>query len=127
MIDYKTQQFEELLHDIDVVLEASPTRNNSERIKAVSVLKEGGTFVSVNTDFPFDNDLMNAVNAKKAKAASAVNQPRQEWLKEIAELIDAGQVQVLINKVFPLNEVAQAHGASQTWHVRGRLVLNIKK
>ncbi|WP_345949685.1 NADP-dependent oxidoreductase [Mucilaginibacter sp. PAMB04274] len=127
VIDYKTQQFESVLRDIDVVLEASPTRNNRERVKAVAVLKEGGTFVSVNTDFPFNDELMEAGKAKKVKVALAANQPQQEWLKEIAELIDAGKVQVLINKVFPLEQVADAHRASETWHVKGRLVLNIKK
>ncbi|WP_345954302.1 NADP-dependent oxidoreductase [Mucilaginibacter sp. PAMB04168] len=127
VIDYKTQQFESVLRDIDVVLEASPTRNNRERVKAVAVLKEDGTFVSVNTDFPFNDELMEAGKAKKVKVALAANQPRQEWLKEIAELIDAGKVKVLINKVFPLEEVADAHRASETWHVKGRLVLNIKK
>ncbi|MBL4678100.1 MAG: NADP-dependent oxidoreductase, partial [Mucilaginibacter sp.] len=127
VIDYKAQNFEELLHDMDVVLEASPTRNNRERIKAISVLKEGGIFVSVNTDFSFNTELMEAADAKKVKAALSANEPRQEWLSEMAELIDAGKVQVLINKVFPLEEVAEAHRQIATWHVRGKLVLDIKK
>lgn len=126
VIDYKTQKFEELLRDVDVVLEASPTRNNSERIKAISVLKEGGIFVSVNTDFAFNDELMEAAKAKNVKAALSANQPKQEWLREMAELIDAGKVQVLINKVFPLEEVAEAHRQIASWHVRGRLILNIK-
>jgi NADPH:quinone reductase-like Zn-dependent oxidoreductase len=127
VIDYRTQQFEELLHNIDVVLEASPTRNNSERVKAVKVLKQGGIFVSVNTDFPFNKELTEAANAKKVNVALAANQPRQEWLAEMAELIDTDKVKVLINKVFPLEQVANAHRASETWHVRGRLILDIKK
>ncbi|MBS7563716.1 zinc-binding dehydrogenase [Mucilaginibacter sp. Bleaf8] len=60
VIDYKTQNYEELLRDVDLVLEASPTRNNSERIKAISVLKDGEIFVSVNTDFPFNDALMKS-------------------------------------------------------------------
>ena len=127
VIDYKTQNFEELLQDIDVVLEASPTRNNSERIKAIGILKEGGIFVSVNTDFAFNDELMEVANGRKVKAALSANEPKQEWLREMAELIDAGKVQVLINKVFPLEEVAEAHRQIATWHVRGKLVLDIKK
>jgi len=127
VIDYKIQQFEEMLHGIDVVLEASPIRSNSERIRAISVLSEGGTFVSVNTDFPFNNELMEAAKAKNLRVTLAPNEPKQEWLAEMARLIDAGIVQVLINKVFPLEEVAEAHRQIATWHVRGRLVLDLKK
>ncbi|MBD1394087.1 NADP-dependent oxidoreductase [Mucilaginibacter glaciei] len=127
VIDYKTQKFEDLLNDIDVVLEASPTRNNNERIKAISVLKEGGIFVSVNTDFPFDDRITELAATKNIKAELAPNQPRQDWLAQIAKLIDENKVQVLIGKVFPLEHVAEAHLESETWHVRGRLVLEIKK
>ncbi|MEO6849049.1 MAG: NADP-dependent oxidoreductase, partial [Mucilaginibacter sp.] len=127
VIDYKTQNFEEILTNVDVVLEASPTRNNDERIKALGVLKERGIFVSVNTDFPFNEQMTEAAAAKKVSAELAVNQPRQDWLTEIAQLIDDGQVKVLISKVYPLEQVAEAHRESETWHVRGKLVLEIKK
>lgn len=127
VIDYKTQNFEEILTNVDVVLEASPTRNNNERLKALAVLKEGGIFVSVNTDFPFNEQMTEAAAAKKVSAELAVNQPRQDWLTEIAQLIDDGRVKVLISKVYPLEQVAEAHRESETWHVRGKLVLEIKK
>jgi NADPH:quinone reductase-like Zn-dependent oxidoreductase len=127
VIDYKAQNFEEMLTNVDVVLEASPTRNNDERIKALGVLKESGIFVSVNTDFPFNEQMNEAVAAKKVSAELAVNQPRQDWLTEIAQLIDDGQVKVLISNVYPLEQVAEAHSESETWHVRGKLVLEIKK
>ncbi|MBS7563715.1 zinc-binding dehydrogenase [Mucilaginibacter sp. Bleaf8] len=45
----------------------------------------------------------------------------------MAELIEAGKVQVLFNKVFTLEEVTEAHRQIGTWHVRGRLVLDLKK
>ena len=125
VIDYKNQQFEQLVRDVDVVLEASPLRNNAERVKAVSVLKEGGIFVSVNVDFPFDEAVQAALAEKKATGELSNNQPRQEWLQEIAQLIDAGQVKVFISQVFPLAQVADAHRKSQTWHVQGKLVLEI--
>ncbi len=127
VIDYKTQQFEDLVHDVDVVLEASPVRDNKERLKSVRVLKEGGILVSVNTDFPFDDELIEALARKGATGELSPNQPRQEWLQEIARLIDAGQVQVFINKVFPLDQVAEAHQESESWHVRGKLVLEVVK
>ena len=124
-MDYRTQPVEDLVRDVDVVLEASPLRDNAARAKAVRVLKEGGIFVSVNTDFPFDEAMQAALASQKATGELAPNQPRQEWLQEIAQLIDAGQVKVTISNVYPLAQVADAHRESQTWHVQGKLVLEI--
>ncbi|NML64834.1 NADP-dependent oxidoreductase [Hymenobacter sp. RP-2-7] len=125
-LDYRGQPFEELVRDVDVVLEASPQRDNRERLKAVAVLKPGGIFVSVNVDAPFDEAVRAALAQKQATGEMAPNQPRQDWLTEIAQLIDAGQVQVVVSRVYPLAEVAAAHRESETWHVRGKLVLEIR-
>jgi len=127
VIDYRSQKFEELVHDVDVVVEASPLRDNEERLKAVSVLKEGGTLVSVNLDLPFNEEVLAALARKQAKGELSANQPRQDWLAEIAQLIDEGQVKVFISKVYPLEQVAEAHRESETWHVRGKLVLEVRK
>ena len=127
VIDYKTQKFEDVVHDVDVVLEASPIRDNMERIKSVGVLKDGGVFVTVNTDFPFNDEMKEALARKSAIGELAPNQPRQTWLQEIAQLIDEDEVAVLVSKVFPLEEVAEAHRQSESWHVRGKLVLEIRK
>ncbi len=127
VIDYKTQKFEDLLHDIDLVLEASPVRDNDERLKSVKVLKTGGILVSVNTDFPLNDEVIQALSSKNAKGELSPNQARQEWLTRMAQLIDEGKVRVLVSKVFPLEQVAEAHRESETWHVRGKLVLEIRK
>jgi len=126
VIDYRSQPVEELVHDVDVVLEASPLRDNAARAKAVRTLKTGGIFVSVNVDFPFDDAVEAALTDKQATGELSNNQPRQEWLQEMAQLIDAGQVKVVISKVYPLAQVADAHRESQTWHVQGKLVLEIR-
>ncbi|MFD2935103.1 NADP-dependent oxidoreductase [Spirosoma flavum] len=127
VIDYRSQKFEELLHGMDVVVEASPLRDNEERLKSVAVLKTGGIFVSVNTDFPFNEEVLAALAGKQAKGELAANQPKQEWLAEIAQLIDKESVKILISNVFPLEQVAEAHRESATWHVRGKLVLEVRK
>lgn len=125
VLDYRSQPVEDLVRDVDVVLEASPLRDNTERVKVVRTLKKGGIFVSVNTDFPFDEAMQAALAQQQVTGMLAANQPRQEWLQEMAQLIDAGQVKVFVSNVYPLAEVADAHRESQTWRVRGKLVLEI--
>ncbi|GAB3580171.1 NADP-dependent oxidoreductase [Hymenobacter daeguensis] len=126
VIDYQRQQLETLVRDVDVVFDASPLRDNAERLKLVAVLKEGGILVSANLDWPFDEEVQAALARKQATGELAAVQLKQEWLTEIAQLIDEGRVRVFISKVFPLEQVAEAHRESETWHVRGKLVLEIK-
>jgi len=127
VIDYRSQKVEELVRDVDVVLEASPLRDNTERLKAVTVLKDGGIFVSVNLDFPFNEEVLAALGQKNATGELSANQARQDWLTEVTQLIEAGHVTVFVNQVFPLEQVADAHRESATWHVRGKLILEIRK
>lgn len=112
---------------VDLVLEASPLRDNAERLRTVAALKPGGLLVSVNLDFPFSEDVLAALAAKQATGKLSNNQPRQEWLAEMAQLIDAGQVRVHVSRVYPLAQVAEAHRESATRHVRGKLVLEIHR
>jgi NADPH:quinone reductase-like Zn-dependent oxidoreductase len=125
VIDYRSQNIEDLVHNVDVVLEASPTRDNYERVKAIGLLKKGGVFVSVNVDFPFDDKVIQAAANNNIKAELAPNQPRHDWLSEIALLIDEGKVKVVVSKIFPIERVAEAHLESETWHVKGKLILEV--
>ena len=128
VIDYKTQKFEELLQDVDVVLEASPVRDNSERLKSISVLKNGGILVAANVDFPFSEAVNEALTNKDAQGKLLYAQTNhQDWLNEMAQLIDEDKIKVIISKVYPLEQVAEAHRESETWHVRGKLVLEVRK
>jgi NADPH:quinone reductase-like Zn-dependent oxidoreductase len=124
-LDYRRQPVPAPVQNVDLVLEASPVRDNAERLKAVAALKPGGRFVSVNLDYPFDEALLAALAARQVTGELSANQARADWLAEISQLIEAGQVRVTVSQVFPLAQVADAHRASQTWHVRGKLVLQI--
>ena len=68
---------------------------------------------------------MKVLAEKGAKGEMSPNQPKQEWLQEITQLIDDGKVKVFISQVFPLAQVAEAHRESETWHTRGKLVLEV--
>jgi NADPH:quinone reductase-like Zn-dependent oxidoreductase len=127
VLDYRTQKFEEIVHDVDMVFDASPLRDNEDRLKSVTILKEGGVLVSVNVDFPFSEEVLAALAQKGATSELVANQPRQDWLAEITQLIEAGQVKVFISQVFPLDQVVAAHRESETWHVRGKLILEVKQ
>lgn len=128
VIDYRNQKFEDLLHDIDVVFDASPVRDNDDmQIRSVKVLKKEGILVSTNADFPFSDDVTQALAKKNIKGEMDYVQIKQEWLNQIARLIDEGKVSVPISKIYSLEQAAEAHRESETWHVRGKLILEVEK
>jgi NADPH:quinone reductase-like Zn-dependent oxidoreductase len=51
--------------------------------------------------------------------------PRGGDLEKITVLIEAGKIRPVIDKVFPLEEIADAHRMSETGHVRGKLVVRV--
>ncbi len=128
MIDYSNQKFEDLLKNIDVVFDGSPLRDDNERLKCIRILKDGGIFVSVNVDFPFSDEVKNALAKKNATGELVATQTNHRgWLNEMAKLIDQGKVKVVISKVYPLEQVTEAHKESETFHTRGKLILEIRK
>lgn len=53
--------------------------------------------------------------------------PIGKHLEQIATLIDAGKVKVVIDKIYPIEELEKAIAYSKTGRARGKIVLDIKK
>lgn len=129
VIDYNTQHFEQLLHNIDLIFNASPVRDQSVRMKSAAVIKEGGIFVCSHLDSPFSEEMKQAFAAKKATCTmvGGGSITYTSTLKGTTELVNAGKVKAVISKVYSLAEVGAAHVESQARHVRGKLVLEVRK
>lgn len=117
VIDYSRGPFEKQARDVDVVFD---TVGFETQARSWSVLKEGGTLVSI-VSAPSE-DL---AKSQSAHAAYVFVQPDRTQLTEIARLIDAGALSVVIEDVLPLEEAARAHTLSEAGHVRGKLVLRV--
>lgn len=117
-IDYRKQSFEDLLHDYDAVFD---TVGGDTYIKSFKVLKKGGVIISM-LEHPH-TDLMgkHGVNA-----IAQFTHVTSERLAKLAELIDQGAVKVHIDRIFPLEEAAEALSYQQKGHPRGKVVLEIK-
>jgi NADPH:quinone reductase-like Zn-dependent oxidoreductase len=129
VIDYNAQRFEDILSDMDIVFNATHTTTVDEslRLRSVKVLKEGGIFICTHGVWPNDEfkALLATKNATVQMAGTDVN--HYQCLTEVARLIDAGKVKVIISKVYPWEQAAQAHRDVETKHVRGKVVLEIHK
>ncbi len=117
VIDYNTTKFEDVVHDVDVVLDTI-THDTADR--SYGVIRKGGTYVSI---------LMPPSQEKAAAhgihAAHVFVQPNIGQLNEIAKLVDSGKLKVNIEKVFPLSEARAAQELNATRHTRGKIVLRV--
>ena len=128
VLDYNTQQFEDIVRDVDIVFNATPTTTVDEelRLRSVPVLKAGGIFICTHGVWP-NEEFKGLLAQKNATVEMAgVNIQHQRCLTEVAKLIDAGQVKPIISHVYPWEQAAQAHHDSETKHVRGKIVLEIR-
>lgn len=127
-VDYKDPDFEALVKDIDVAFDASPEFNEASRISMAKALSQDGRFVSVQIPHPFSTEMLGILAGKHAEA-KMIRRERDvaQSLADIAKLIEEGKVKVVISRVYPLEKAAEAHTAIATKHVRGKIVLEIRK
>jgi len=116
-IDYKTQDFSQLLHEYDAVFDAVGGETNQ---KSYRVLKNGGAFVSM-----LEAPNEELVTAKNIRYTQQQSQATPERLQKVAELVDAGQLKVHVDKVFPLDQAAEAFRHWRHEHPRGKVVIQI--
>ncbi|WP_339216979.1 NADP-dependent oxidoreductase [Ornithinibacillus sp. FSL M8-0202] len=119
-INYKEQDFSEVLSDYDIVLD---TMGGEIMDKSFDVLKEGGKLVSI-AGTPSEE----RAKEKGIKAGSYWLNPSGKQLSEIADLMERGIVKSIIGHVMPFTEAGlkEAHQLSETHHAKGKIVIKIK-
>ena len=115
VVDYKTQRFEDVAHDVDLVFDLI---GGDTQARSFAVLKPGGTLIST-----VQNPDAAKAAEKHLKAERYMATPNGEDLAEIAALIDAGKVKVVVAKTFPLAQAADAHRFLENDHPIGKVVL----
>jgi NADPH:quinone reductase-like Zn-dependent oxidoreductase len=116
-IDYTTQKFEELLHDFDAVFD---TVGGETAEKSYGVLKAGGRLVSMAA-------APNDVLAEQYGVTASAQQTRvtTERLQKVAGLVDQGILRPAIDKLFPLEQTAEALEYVRGGHHRGKVVIKM--
>lgn len=117
VIDYKEQDFADVLSDYDAVFD---TVGHDDFAKSLTILKKGGVAVSM------------VAQPDETKAAelevTALNQMTHVTtakLTELAKLVESGVVKPRVGKVFPLSEVQQAFESRESGEVQGKIVVHL--
>jgi NADPH:quinone reductase-like Zn-dependent oxidoreductase len=122
-IDYTAVRFEEVTDPIDVVIDLVGDAHDDTSHRSLRVLRPGGLLVAVPAGV--SPELAEAAAAAGVRATPFLVEPDGPALTRIAELIDAGQVRVEVEEVFPLEQAAAAHARSESGRTRGKLVLRV--
>ena len=118
VIDYHTQDFAEVVSDLDAVYDTIGGQTNK---KSYGILKPGGVLISMVD--PADEVLAAERQITYTYQFTSVTTER---LTEIAKIVDADQLKINVDKVFLLEDAGDALEYLKTAHPRGKVVIQIK-
>jgi NADPH:quinone reductase-like Zn-dependent oxidoreductase len=141
LIDYKTQDFETMLHGYDVVLHSQDSKTLD---KSLRVLKPGGQLISISgpPDPAFADEIslpwyvksiMYVLSFGARRKAKRLNvaysflfmRANGDQLSEITSLIDRGVIRPVMDRVFPFDETKDALDFVQKGRAKGKVVVKV--
>lgn len=142
VIDYRTDDFEKLLHGYDVVLHS---QDAGALEKSLRVLKPGGTLISISgpPDPAFAKGIaapwfvklvVRLLSAKVRRTATRLGlnyaflfmRASGQQLGEITALIDAGAIRPVVDRVFPFASTNEALAHVETGRAKGKVVVKVR-
>jgi NADPH:quinone reductase-like Zn-dependent oxidoreductase len=117
VIDYRTQRFEDVVSDMDLVFDlvGGETQNRSWPVVAA-----GGTMVST-----LNEPSQTEAASHGAHSTRYTARPDGVQLARIASLIDADKVRVEVAETYPFDATGDALARLQKGHVRGKIVVEM--
>ncbi|HWH25584.1 MAG TPA: NADP-dependent oxidoreductase [Pseudolysinimonas sp.] len=123
IVDHTAVRFDDVVDQVDVVIDLIGNGIDETATRSLRVLRPGGLIITA----PSGSWPTMAVDAKTAgvRATGFQVAPDGSTLAIISRLLDSGDVRVYVDRVFDLEDAAEAHRAMETGHTRGKLVLNV--
>lgn len=142
VVDYKTQDFEQVLRGYDVVLNSQDGKTLE---KSLRVLKSGGKLISISgpPDPAFGEEiaaagfvrffmrLLSSGVRRKARGlgigyAFLFMKANGAQLRLITRLIEAGAIRPVIDKVFPFESTNEAMAYVEAGRAKGKVVVKVR-
>lgn len=142
LIDYKTQDFESVLKDYDLVINSQDTRTLE---KSLNIVKAGGKVISISG--PPTPELAKSIDSsrimrfvlslisfgirRKAKKRGVVYEflfmrASGRQLEEITKLVESGVIKTVLDRVFTFEQTNEALAYLEKGRAKGKVVVNIK-
>ncbi len=117
VIDYRTQRFEQIARDIDIVLD---TLGGATQEASWATMRKGGILVA--TTMPPSPERAAAAGVR---AAFVFTPPRGAVLEQLAARVDDGRIRVIVGQELALADAAQAHSLGESGKARGKMILHV--
>lgn len=128
VIDYKKEDFTNNGETYDIIFDVA---GKSSYGRCKHALKENGIYLStvLSPKIIFDMLWTSIAGSKKAKITFAGLRPASEQAKDLrflTELIQAGKLKSLIDRSYPLAQMAEAHRYFETGRKKGSVVITVQ-
>lgn len=123
VIDYTAAPFERQVSGVDAVIDLIGNYADETGTRSLQTMRPGGLMVNGPTgSWP---TMMADAAAAGMRATGFRVAPDGSTLAVISRLLESGDVRVFVDRVFDLEDAAEAHRAIETGHTRGKIVLKV--
>jgi NADPH:quinone reductase-like Zn-dependent oxidoreductase len=127
VIDYTTEDFTTTGQTYDVIFDAV---GKSSFFRCRNSLKQGGIYLTTVPSLAILPQMFwtSKFGRKRAIIAFTGLRPPSEKAKDLrflTELVEAGKLRPVIDRHYPLEQTAEAHGYVETGHKRGSVVITV--
>ena len=120
VIDYTKVDFSRELRDVDVVIDAI---GGDYWARSLQTMRRGGTLISL-AEPPGEGEVRQAAQAG-VRACFTLVEPDHVGMAAIAGMVEARQLRVRVDTVFPLERAAAAHEVGEAGRTTGKIVLAV--
>jgi NADPH:quinone reductase-like Zn-dependent oxidoreductase len=120
-IDYTTENFQDLVSDVDFVLD---TIGGDTILKSLDITKQGGTIVSI-ANSNISNEELEKAKSKDVDLSFALVASSGDDMLQIAQLMEKGILKSHVSKTFSFDEMGEAHLYLEKGRTVGKIVVNI--
>jgi NADPH:quinone reductase-like Zn-dependent oxidoreductase len=121
-IDYRTQRFEDVVKDVDLVLN---TADADTTARSIGIVKKGGTLVTIVGTLDVAACTVAGIQCLRP---SRDNGPSNaDMLARVVELAEQGKFKVHVDEVFSMADAGKAWEKSRAGHTRGKLIIRVSE
>lgn len=125
VMDYTREDFTRTGRKYDLIYDAAASRTY---FACKPALAPGGMYITENPGKPAFQMFQVIFSALRGdqRVRTHIAQPDGEDLDFLRELIQASQLKPVIEKVYPLEEIASAHRHLEGGHTKGKVVIQVR-
>ena len=125
VIDYTKEDFTQSGQTYDIIFDVVGWRSFS---RCKSSLKQRGIYLLTNPGLSslFQMLWTLMIGGKKVKWVASALKAKAEDLVFIKELVEAGKIKPVIDRCYPLEQIAEAHRYVEKGHKKGNVVITVE-